>query len=93
MANLVEDVGALVKGLGTTFKHMFRPTTTVQYPEQKRPVYPRFRGRHMLMRRGIFRFLLVATLAWVAFVAYSAWGTVPPAVMPISSPMRPMEPA
>jgi NADH-quinone oxidoreductase subunit I len=50
MANLVGGVGAFAKGLGTTFKHMFRPTTTVQYPEQKRPVYPRFRGRHMLMR-------------------------------------------
>ncbi|HZQ98979.1 MAG TPA: NADH-quinone oxidoreductase subunit NuoI [Chloroflexota bacterium] len=50
MANLVEDVGALVKGLGTTFKHLFRQPTTVQYPEVKRPVSPRFRGRHRLMR-------------------------------------------
>jgi hypothetical protein len=38
----------------------------------------------MRMRRGIFRFLLVATLAWAAFVAWSAWGTVPHAVMPIA---------
>ena len=50
MANLVEGVGAFAKGLGTTFKHMFRPPTTVQYPEQTRPVYPRFRGKHRLMR-------------------------------------------
>jgi NADH-quinone oxidoreductase subunit I len=50
MANFVEDVSALVKGLGTTFKHMFRQPTTVQYPEVKRPVSPRFRGRHRLMR-------------------------------------------
>lgn len=39
----------------------------------------------MRMRRGIFRFLLVATLAWVAFVAYSAWGTVPRAAMPVAA--------
>ena len=50
MANLVEGVGAFAKGLGTTFKHMFRPATTVQYPEQRRPVHARFRGRHKLMR-------------------------------------------
>jgi len=50
MAGLVDDIGAVVKGLGTTFKHMFRPPTTVQYPEQRRPVYPRFRGKHKLMR-------------------------------------------
>src|SRR5918911_715866 len=50
MAGLVEDIGAVVKGLGTTFKHMFRTPTTVQYPEQRRPVYPRFRGKHKLMR-------------------------------------------
>ena len=50
MAGLVEDIGALVKGLGTTFKHMFRAPTTVQYPEERRPVYPRFRGKHKLMR-------------------------------------------
>jgi NADH-quinone oxidoreductase subunit I len=50
MAGLVEDIGAVVKGLGTTFKHLFRTPTTVQYPEQKRPVYPRFRGKHKLMR-------------------------------------------
>jgi NADH-quinone oxidoreductase subunit I len=50
MAGLVEEIGAVVKGLGTTFKHMFRTPTTVQYPEQRRPVYPRFRGKHKLMR-------------------------------------------
>jgi hypothetical protein len=38
----------------------------------------------MRMRRGIFRLLLLATLGWVAFVAYNAWGTVPRPVMPIA---------
>lgn len=47
---LIEEVEALAKGLGTTFKQLFRPPVTEQYPEYKRPVYPRFRGRHILRR-------------------------------------------
>src|ERR1700687_4095810 len=38
----------------------------------------------MNMRRGFFRLLLLATLAWVTFVAYSAWGRMPHYVLPIS---------
>ncbi len=38
------------KGFFTTFKHLFRKKVTVQYPEEKRPVYPRFKGRHELKR-------------------------------------------
>ena len=37
-----------VKGFGVTFRHLFRKPVTQQYPEYKRPVYPRFRGRHRL---------------------------------------------
>ncbi|MBI2939948.1 MAG: NADH-quinone oxidoreductase subunit NuoI [Chloroflexi bacterium] len=48
--DVAKDIAALVKGLATTFKHLGRPATTVQYPEEKRPVSPRYRGRHMLMR-------------------------------------------
>ncbi|MFN2118842.1 MAG: NADH-quinone oxidoreductase subunit NuoI [Anaerolineales bacterium] len=40
----------LARGLGTTFKSMFERPVTVQYPEEKRPVRPRFRGRHTLKR-------------------------------------------
>jgi NADH-quinone oxidoreductase subunit I len=40
----------LGRGLVTTLKMMFERTVTIQYPEQKRPVRPRFRGRHILMR-------------------------------------------
>jgi NADH-quinone oxidoreductase subunit I len=29
---------------------LFEPTVTYQYPEEKRPVRPRFRGRHVLKR-------------------------------------------
>ena len=40
----------IIKGLGTTFKHLFQPSITVEYPESKRPVRPRFKGRHVLKR-------------------------------------------
>ena len=37
-----------LKGFGVTFRHIFQKPITQQYPEFKRPVYPRFRGRHRL---------------------------------------------
>jgi NADH-quinone oxidoreductase subunit I len=40
----------LLKGLGVTFRTMFRPSVTIPYPEVKRPVAERFRGRHELKR-------------------------------------------
>ncbi|MFQ6058077.1 MAG: NADH-quinone oxidoreductase subunit NuoI [Anaerolineae bacterium] len=40
----------LVKGLSVTFKWLLRKPVTIEYPEVKRPVYPRFRGRHELKR-------------------------------------------
>lgn len=40
----------LTRGLITTFKNMLERPVTYQYPEQKRPVRPRFRGRHVLKR-------------------------------------------
>ena len=42
--------GATLKGLRTTFARMVEGPLTVQYPEEKTPVYPRFRGRHKLHR-------------------------------------------
>jgi NADH-quinone oxidoreductase subunit I len=36
------------KGFGVTFRQIFKKPITQQYPEYKRPVYPRFRGRHRL---------------------------------------------
>ena len=48
--NALEPLIELVRGLGTTFKQMFEKPVTYQYPEQKREVRPRFRGRHMLKR-------------------------------------------
>ena len=35
-----------LKGFGVTFKQIFKKPITQQYPEYKRPLYPRFRGRH-----------------------------------------------
>ena len=37
-----------LKGFAVTFRQMFKKPITQQYPEYKRPVYPRFRGRHRL---------------------------------------------
>jgi NADH-quinone oxidoreductase subunit I len=44
------DIGALFKGLSVTLWEMFQPRPTIQYPEVKRTVAPRFRGRHELKR-------------------------------------------
>ena len=41
---------ALLKGLWTTFRSMFEPPVTYQYPDVKRPVRSRFKGRHELKR-------------------------------------------
>ena len=38
------------KGFAVTFRQLFRKPITQQYPEYKRPMYPRFRGRHRLHR-------------------------------------------
>ena len=38
------------RGLMTTFGRFTETPVTAQYPEEKTPVYPRFRGRHKLHR-------------------------------------------
>jgi NADH-quinone oxidoreductase subunit I len=38
------------RGLKTTFARIREEPSTIQYPEDKVPVYPRFRGRHKLHR-------------------------------------------
>ncbi len=40
----------MIRGLITTFKSLFEKPVTIQYPEEKRPVRARFRGRHVLRR-------------------------------------------
>lgn len=44
------DIGALFKGMSVTLREMFNPPVTIQYLEVKKPVAPRFRGRHELKR-------------------------------------------
>ena len=40
----------MLRGLWTTFRAMLSKPITVSYPEQKRPVRQRFKGRHFLTR-------------------------------------------
>ena len=40
----------LIKGLALTGKYAFKRKITVQYPEEKTPISPRFRGLHALRR-------------------------------------------
>ncbi len=47
---VVEPVVELARGLWTTLHMMFEKPVTIQYPEQKKPVKARFRGRHALKR-------------------------------------------
>jgi NADH-quinone oxidoreductase subunit I len=42
--------GETLRGLKTTLSRWVEGPVTVQYPEEKVPVYPRFRGRHKLHR-------------------------------------------
>lgn len=39
---------AFPKGFYTTFKHLFKKPVTQQYPTEKRPMAPRYRGLHYL---------------------------------------------
>jgi NADH-quinone oxidoreductase subunit I len=48
--SVLDPVVELVRGLGTTLKMMFERPVTIQYPEEKREVRQRFRGRHVLKR-------------------------------------------
>lgn len=41
---------AILKGMGLTFRHLFKKNPTIQYPEVKRPFSAVFRGLHVLNR-------------------------------------------
>ena len=43
-------IGPLITGFVTTFRHMFKPKVTVNYPYQKVPMFPKYRGKQVLMR-------------------------------------------
>lgn len=40
----------LVKGFALTLKYFFKPKVTINYPFEKNPISPRFRGEHALRR-------------------------------------------
>ena len=42
--------GETLRGLKTTMARVFEGPKVISYPEEKVPVYPRFRGRHRLHR-------------------------------------------
>ena len=52
MRNIIKTFALweLLKGLGVTIRTFFRPKFTVNYPEEKTPQSPRFRGLHALRR-------------------------------------------
>jgi len=48
--NIFSDIKAISVGMFTTWKHIFRRPVTVQYPEEKRTPFPRYRARIVLTR-------------------------------------------
>jgi len=50
MFKFVNYIIALLKGLVTTFKHVFKSPITDKYPRKKREMLPRYRGLHYLAR-------------------------------------------
>jgi NADH-quinone oxidoreductase subunit I len=50
IAGAYRTFGETLRGLKTTFARIVEGPVTIQYPEEKTPVYPRFRGRHKLHR-------------------------------------------
>ena len=43
-------LGELVAGLSLTLRYFFKPKATINYPYEKGPLSPRFRGEHALRR-------------------------------------------
>jgi NADH-quinone oxidoreductase subunit I len=55
-----------VAGFGVTFQTMFKKVTTEEYPEVRKPMMPRFHGRHVLNRYsdGLERCIGCELCAW-----------------------------
>ena len=58
--------GAQLIGFWVTFRAMFKKVNTVQYPEVKEPIAPRFHGRHQLNRHpdGLEKCIGCELCAW-----------------------------
>src|SRR5258705_13906133 len=50
IAMIARMIGPLITGLMTTFRHMFKPKVAVNYPYEKVPMFPKYRGKQVLMR-------------------------------------------
>ncbi len=50
MRKQLYNVGAILRGLGITFKFMFAKRPTIEYPTVKKQHAPRFHGLHELRR-------------------------------------------
>ena len=48
--SVINDTKAILLGMWTTWKHIFGPSVTLQYPEEKRIPSPRYRARIVLTR-------------------------------------------
>jgi NADH-quinone oxidoreductase subunit I len=45
-----EGTRAILTGFATTFRYILKPSVTVDYPAQKVPMFPKWRGKQVLMR-------------------------------------------
>jgi NADH-quinone oxidoreductase chain I len=45
----------ILKGMALTFKRMLTPAVTIQYPKERRPIAPGFRGQHALAKDSMGR--------------------------------------
>ena len=43
-------LGELLSGMGMTLRYMFKPKATINYPYERNPQSPRFKGEHALRR-------------------------------------------
>jgi NADH-quinone oxidoreductase subunit I len=50
VGSVYRALGETMRGLRTTLMRVVEGPKTIEYPEEKTPVYPRFRGRHKLHR-------------------------------------------
>ncbi len=50
LTKVKEGASALLTGLGVIFAHLFVKNDTIEYPEERRPLPPSTRGRHLLRR-------------------------------------------
>ena len=55
-------------GFATTLRHMFKQPVSVNYPDQKVPMFPKWRGKQVLMRdeNGLAKCVACGTMSCVS---------------------------